>query len=142
MLAHRILASHLSGQPITRKELGNLERLCINASEQEAKAVNAERESIKYKQVEYMLPKIGQQFDALISGVTDWGLYVEDVESAAEGLVRVRTIGNDFYNYSAKDYALVGQKTKTKYTLGDKVRVKLVSADLASRQLDFELVAH
>ena len=140
MLAHRILASHLSGQPITRKELSNLEKMCINASEQEAKAVNAERESIRYKQVEYMLPKVGQTFDALISGVTDWGLYVEDVESAAEGLVRVRTIGNDFYNYSAKEYALVGQKTKTKYTLGDRVKVKLVSADLAARQLDFELV--
>ncbi len=141
MLAHRILASHLNGAPITRKELSSLERMCINASEQEAKAVNAERESIKYKQVEYMLPKVGQQFDALISGVTEWGLYVEDMESAAEGLVRVRTIGNDFFNYSPKEYALVGQRTKKKLTLGDRVRVKLVSADLAARQLDFELVA-
>ena len=86
----------LSGNPITRKEFSNLEKMCITASEQEAKAVNAERESIKYKQVEYMLPKVGQTFDAIISGVTDWGLYVEDVESAAEGLVRVRTIGSDF----------------------------------------------
>ena len=114
MLAHRILASHLNGTPITRKELGNLEKMCITASEQEAEAVQAERESIRYKQVEYMLPKIGQTFDALISGVTEWGLYVEDAESAAEGLVRVRTIGNDFYNYSAKEYALVGQRTEKK----------------------------
>ncbi|MCU1386454.1 MAG: RNAse ribonuclease [Acidobacteria bacterium] len=139
MLAHRILASHLGGQPITKKELSNLERMCINASEQEAKAVNAERESIKYKQVEYMLPKVGQTFDAIISGVTDWGLYVEDKESAAEGLVRVRTIGTDFYNYSAKENALVGHRTKTKYTLGDSIKVKLVAADLSARQLDLEL---
>ena len=139
MLAHRILASHLSGQPITRKEFSNLEKMCLTASEQEGKAVQAERESIRYKQVEYMLPKVGQTFEAIISGVTEWGLYVEDVESAAEGLVRVRTMGNDFYSYSPKEYALVGQRTKKKFTLGDRVKVKLVAADLAARQLDFEL---
>jgi exoribonuclease R len=76
----------------------------------------------------------------VISGVTDWGLYVEDKESAAEGLVRVRTLGNDFYTHSPKEYALVGQRTKKKYALGDTVRVKLVAADLAARTLDFELV--
>jgi ribonuclease R len=139
MLAHRILESHLNGAPITRREYTTLENMCITASGQEAKAVDAERESIRYKQVEYMLGKIGQTFDAIISGVTDWGLYVEDKESAAEGLVRVRTIGNDFYNYSAKEYALIGQRTKKKYALGDSVRVRLVAADLATRQLDFEL---
>jgi len=139
MLVHRILASHLDGNPLTNKEFGDLEKLCIAASGQEAKAVQAERDSIKYKLVEYMTGKIGQTFDALISGVTDWGLYVEDKATSAEGLVRVRSIGNDFYNYSAKEYALVGQKTQKKYALGDSVRVRLVAADLASRQLDFEL---
>ena len=142
MLAHRILASHLNSAPITRKELSNLEKMCITASEQEAEAVQAERESIRYKQVEYMLPKIGQTFDAIISGVTEWGLYVEDAESAAEGLVRVRTIGNDFYNYSQMEYALVGQRTKKKFTLGDSVNVKLVAADLAARTLDFVLTGN
>lgn len=140
MLVHRILASHLSGNPITRAEYGDLERLCIAASAREAEAVDAERESIRYKQVEFMQGKIGQTFDGVISGVTDWGLYVEEKESAAEGLVRVRSIGNDFYNYSAKDYALVGQRTKQKYALGDKVKIKLTGADLAARTLDFELV--
>ena len=139
MLVHRILASHLNGKPMTRREFGNLETLCIAASEQEAKAVDAERDSIRYKLVEYMGKKIGQTFDGVISGVTDWGLYVEEKESSAEGLVRVRTIGDDFYNYSPKEYALVGQRTKKKYALGDSVRVKLAAADLASRQLDFEL---
>ena len=139
MLVHRILASHLDGHPLTNKEFGDLEKLCIAASGQEAKAGQAERDSIKYKLVEYMTGKVGQTFDALISGVTDWGLYVEDKATSAEGLVRVRSIGNDFYNYSAKEYALVGQKTQKKYALGDSVRVRLVAADLSARQLDFEL---
>ena len=141
MLAHRILASHLAGTPITRREYGHLEKLCLDASAREAEAVNAERESIRYKQVEFMSGKIGQTFDATISGVTDWGLYVEEKESAAEGLVRVRTLGDDFYNYSAKEYALVGQRNKKKFALGDKLRVRLVGADLAARTLDFELAS-
>ncbi|HYF12954.1 MAG TPA: S1 RNA-binding domain-containing protein, partial [Candidatus Paceibacterota bacterium] len=95
---------------------------------------------IRYKQVEFMQGKIGQIFDAVISGVTDWGLYVEDTQSGAEGLVRVKTIGDDFYNYAPSQYALVGQKYKKKFTLGDRVKVKLTGADLAARTLDFELV--
>jgi ribonuclease R len=139
MLVHRILASHLNGKPVTRREYGHLEKLCIDASLREAEAAAAERESIKYKLVEYMQSKVGQECDAIISGVTDWGIYVEDKASSAEGLVRVATMGGDYFNYSAKEYALVGQKTKKKYALGDEVRVRLVSADLGSRQLDFEL---
>lgn len=140
MLVHRILASHLGGEPISSQEYESLERMCILASEQEAKAVDAERESIRYKQVEYLMGRVGETFSGVISGVTDWGLYVEEKESAAEGLVRVRSIGGDFYNYSQKEYALVGERTKEKYTLGDAVKVKLISADLAARTLDFELV--
>jgi len=140
MLAHRILASHLSGAPITRTEYGNLEKMCIAASAREAEAVDAERESIRYKQVEYMATKVGQEFDAVISGVTDWGLYVEEKLSAAEGLVRIRTLGQEFFNYAPKEYAIVGERTKKKYVLGDKVRIKLVGADLLARTLDFELV--
>jgi ribonuclease R len=139
MLVHRILASHLAGAPITRNEYATLEKMCIAASAREAEAVAAERESIKYKQVEYMSTKIGQVFEGVISGVTDWGLYVEDKDSGAEGLVRVRTIGTDFYNYSPKEYALVGMRTKKKYALGDPARVKLMATDLAARTIDFEL---
>ncbi|KKW38069.1 ribonuclease R [Candidatus Adlerbacteria bacterium RIFCSPHIGHO2_01_FULL_54_23] len=139
MLAHRILESHLNGKPITRKEYANLEKMCIEASEAEARAVDAERESVRYKQVEYMQDKIGQTFDGVISGVTEWGLYVEEKESAAEGLVHVRTLRDDYYNYSQKEYALVGARKKKKYALGDSVRVRLIAADLAMRQLDFEL---
>ncbi len=140
MLVHRILASYIEGHPLTKTEFGNLEKLCVAASAREAEAVEAERESIKYKQVEFMLGNIGKTFDATISGVTDWGIYVEEDETAAEGLVRVRTIGDEFFTYSAKQYALVGERSKKKYALGDRVRVKLVAADLAARTLDFELV--
>ena len=139
LLAHRIVESHLNGKPITRREYIDLEKRCLLASEQEAKATDADRESIRYKLVEYMLPKVGQTFDGIISGVTDWGLYVEEQKSSAEGLVRIRTIGDDFYNYSQKEYSLIGQKTKRKFSLGDRVRIKLVAADLSARQLDFEL---
>lgn len=140
MLVHRILASHLNGKPVTRTEYATLEKMCIAASAREAEAVSAERESIKYKQVEYMSSRIGQTFDAIISGVTDWGLYVEDKVTACEGLVRVRTIGDDFYSYAPKEYALIGQRTKKKYALGDPVRIKLVATDLSARTIDFELV--
>ena len=140
ILVHRILASHVNKKPLSKKEFGDLEKLALAASEAEAKAVAAERESIRYKQVEYMQHKVGEEFDAVISGVTDWGLYVEEKETAADGLVRVRTLGDDFYNYSQKEYALVGQRTKKKFALGDRVRVRLVGADLGARQLDFELV--
>lgn len=147
MLVHRILASHLpdrqaglNKKPITRTEYTKLERMCLDASAREAEAVSAERESIRYKQVEYMLNKVGKEFDAVISGVTDWGIYVEEKETAAEGLVRMRSIGDDFYTHSPKEYALVGQRTKKKHTLGDKVRVTLTAADLHARTLDFTLV--
>jgi ribonuclease R len=93
--------------------------MCIAASAREAEAVDAERESIKYKQVEYMSTKIGQTFEGVISGVTDWGLYVEEKESASRGLGARAHIGDDFYNYVAKEYALVGQRTKKKFALGD-----------------------
>jgi ribonuclease R len=140
MLVHRILASYIEGHPLTKQEFGDLEKLCIAASAREAEAVEAERDSIRYKQVEYMQSKIGKEFSGTISGVTDWGIYVEEDESASEGLVRVKTIGDDFYSYSQKEYALVGERKKQKFTLGDRVNVKLVAADLAARTLDFELV--
>lgn len=140
VLVHRILGNHLEGSPLKVEEYATLERQCVIASEQEAQAAEAERESVKYKQVEYMQDKIGKTFDAIVSGVTDWGLYVEDTYSAAEGLVRIASIGNEFYRYDQKSYSLVGEKTGKKYALGDAVRVKLVNADLSARQLDFELV--
>ena len=140
MLVHRILASHLNGKPITRREYAHLERLCIEASEAEAKAVDAERESIRYKQVEFMTGKIGQTFDAVISGVTDWGVYVEEKESRSEGMVRLASMKSDFFTYEPKKYRVKGNRTGKVYSLGGEVRIKLTRADMEERVLDFELV--
>lgn len=139
VLVHRILDSHITGNPITRREYVDLEKMCIAASEQEARATDAERQSVKLKQVEFMADKVGQTFGGVISGVTDWGIYFEDEDTAAEGLIRVSTLGDDFYVLKQKEYALVGERTKRKLSLGDRVRAKLVGADIISRQLDFVL---
>jgi ribonuclease R len=140
MLVHRAVAQHLSGEPMKREEYATLEKLAIHSSEQEAKAVSAERDSIKYKQVEYLQPKVGQTFDAIVSGVADWGVYVEESESKADGLIRVRSLGGgDYYQYDKKRYAMVGTRTGKRFSLGDKVKVKLLSADLTTRQIEFGL---
>lgn len=141
MLVHRVLASHIGGNPLSAEEFASLERLCIHSSEQEAKAVSAERDSIKYKQVEYMIPKVGQTFDAIVSGVADWGIYIEEMETKADGLVRVRSIAGDYFVNDKKNFAMVGQKTGTKFSLGDSVKVKLIAADLSTRQLEFALAS-
>ena len=138
-LVHRILANHLDNAPIARDEYVALEKLCLAASQREAQAADAERESIKYKQVEFMQDKVGQAFDGVISGVVEWGIYVEEKETGAEGLIRIATLGDDFYNFAPKAYALIGERKHKKYALGDQVRVKLVAADLISRQLEFAL---
>jgi ribonuclease R len=141
MLVHRVLASHIGGNPLSAEEFASLERLCIHSSEQEAKAVSAERDSIKYKQVEYMIPKVGQTFDAIVSGVADWGIYIEEMETKADGLVRVRSIAGDYFVNDKKNFAMVGQKTGAKFSLGDSVKVKLIAADLSTRQLEFALAS-
>ena len=140
ILVHRIVKSHLKGKVISSGEYNRYEKLATYSSEREAEATKAERDSIKYKQVEYMSELIGEEFDATISGVTDWGLYVEDVETKSEGLVHIRNIGDDYYTFDKKNYAIVGKRKKNKFALGDSVRVKLVGADLDARTLDFKFV--
>ncbi len=140
LLVHRMLKAHLGGKPILRSESAHYERLAIKSSEREAEAVAAERESVKYKQVEYMMSHIGEEFDATISGVVEWGVYVEEVNTKSEGLVSVRNMKDDYYEYDSRSFSLVGRRTKARRALGDRVRVKLVAADLDRRQLDFVLV--
>ncbi len=140
MLVHRILAAHLQGKPMPKNVTAQLEGLCITSTEQEIKAADAERDSIRYKQIEFMLTKIGQEFDGTVTGVTDWGLYVEEALSAAEGLVHIKNIGDEFFSHSAKEYALIGERTKKKYALGDKVRVRLTGGSILDRTLDFLLI--
>ncbi|MBX4206320.1 S1 RNA-binding domain-containing protein, partial [Candidatus Parcubacteria bacterium] len=94
----------------------------------------------KYKQVEYMSERVGQEFDATVSGVSEWGIYVEEANTKAEGMVKLRDLKDDFYELNEKTYSIVGKSTGKKYSLGDKVRVKLVNADPERKTLDFQFV--
>ncbi len=140
MMAHRLLRRHLDGSIISAQEVARFERLSVQSSEREMEAVRAERDSIKYKQVEYMAPKLGQEFDGVISGVSDWGIYVEEKESKSEGMVRLSSMRDDYYEHLASAYAVKGQRNGKVYRLGDTVRFKVVRANLEEKQLDYEIV--
>jgi len=140
MMVHRMLRRHLDGSLIGQKETAKFERVSIQCSLREMEAVSAERDSIKFKQTEYMMNRIGTIFDAVITGVADWGIYVQDVDSLAEGMVRLATIKSDYFEHEAKKYRIKGQRTGKVYLLGDPVKVKLTRADKEERQLDFELI--
>lgn len=142
MMVHRILKNHLKGTPASAKEIAEYNYLAIKSSEREVEAIQAERDSIKYKQVEYMLDKVGQEFNGVVTGVTDFGIFVEETKIKAEGLVRMSTIGGDYYILDQQKYRVVGERSKKSFTLGDTVKVKLVAASLDSRTLDFEFVGN
>jgi len=139
VMVHRILKGHLKGNPLSAQELQLYERLSIQSSEREVAAAEAERDSIKMKQVEYMSSKIGQEFDALVSGIAEWGMYVSENESKAEGLIRLKDINDDYYVADTANYRIVGEKKKRTFRLGDPIRVKLTGANLDERTLDFAL---
>ncbi len=138
MMVHRLLERYLAGGRSVN--IQKLEDQCKHSSEMEQLAANAERSSIKYKQVEFMGDHMGQIFDGVISGVTEWGLYVELNENKCEGLVPVRELADDFYDFDEKNYCLTGRRKNVRYRLGDNVRVKVVRANLERKQLDFMLV--
>jgi ribonuclease R len=136
--------SFLSGKKTEREKtkdhLLEYEKMSIIASEQEKRAADAERASTKYKQVEYMSTRLGQTFLGAISGMTEWGIYVEELETKCEGLVRMRDMQDDFYVFNEKKLELVGQKKKKKYRLGDRVKIKVKGVDLERKTIDYELV--
>lgn len=138
MMVHRLLEKYLAGGRSVNLE--KLEEQCKHSSEMEQLAANAERASIKYKQVEYMSDRLGQEYDGVISGVTEWGLYVELDENKCEGLVPIRDLADDFYDLDEKNYTLVGRKRNNRYRLGDRIRVKVARANLDRKQLDFAIV--
>jgi ribonuclease R len=140
LLVHRLLESHLDGTKIDPNELANYQRTAVHITDKEIAAADAERSSIKYKQVEFMSDKIGRTLQGTITGVTEWGIYVEDSETKAEGMVSVRALSDDYYELHEKQYALVGRKTKKRYTLGDKIKFKIVKTDLDRKTIDCELV--
>jgi ribonuclease R len=106
----------------------------------ERKAESAERMSVKYKQAEYMLDKIGQEFDGLISGVSKWGIFVEIIGNKCEGMVRLRDMTDDFYYLDEDNYQVIGTRKGIQYKLGDKVRIRVKKIDLPRKQMDFSLV--
>jgi ribonuclease R len=140
LMAHRLLRKHLDNKTVGPKESALIEQIAVQSSAREMEAVMAERDSIKFKQVEYMMNKIGEEFNGVISGVADWGIYVQEQDSLADGMVKLSSIKSDYFEHEAKKYRIKGQKTGKVYRLGDEVRVKLVRADKDDRQLDFELI--
>jgi len=139
MMVHRLMAAYLSSKKLSASDV-DLEHHCKHASEMEKKAANAERASVKFMQVQFLMDKVGQTFDALISGVTEWGLFVEIQENKCEGLVRLQDIDDDFYVFDEDNFCVVGYRSGRKYQLGDRVMVMLKKADLVRKQLDFELI--
>lgn len=140
LMVHRILENHLNGGKISKDEFAKFEKIAAETSQKEVTVAEAERESIKYKQVEFMADKVGQIFDCAVSGVTEWGMYVEDPETKAEGMVKLKEMEGDIFTLDEKNYCIVGTRTKKKYSLGDSVRARLVAADLERKTLDFKLV--
>jgi ribonuclease R len=140
LLVHRLLFRYLTNGKIESDEIAKYQNMADESSEREIEAAEAERASIKYKQVEYMQEHVGEEFDATVSGVSEWGVYVEEVNTKAEGMVRLKDMTDDFYELNKKMYAIIGKKTGKKYSLGDKVRVKLTNADAERKALDFAFV--
>ena len=138
LMVHRLLTLYLAGKESANKGFYEIE--CQHASDREVVAADAERTSIKYKLVEYMQDKVGMEFDGHVSGVTEWGMYVEIEPSKVEGMVSLREIWSDFYEFDEERYRLVGKRTHKIYRLGDKVRIRVKNANLEQRLLDYELV--
>ncbi|MCI6049795.1 ribonuclease R [Phocaeicola plebeius] len=137
LMVHRLLTRYLAGGRSAQAD--KYETLCEHSSAMEQTAASAERASVKYKQVEFMGERIGEVYDGVISGVTEWGLYVEINENKCEGMIAMRDLGNDFYEFDEKNYCLIGRRHHQKFSLGDPIRIKVARANLAKKQLDFVL---
>ena len=137
MMVHRLVTKYMDGGRSVSET--KYEDLCDHSSNMEQIAANAERASIKYKQVEFMSEHLGQTYDGVISGVTEWGLYVELNENKCEGLVPIRDLDDDYYEFDEKNYCLLGRRKKRQYRLGDPITIKVAQANLERKQLDFQL---
>ncbi|TFH28110.1 MAG: ribonuclease R [Bacteroidia bacterium] len=138
LMVHRLLAHYLEQGESKNAEI--YEKRCQHASEMERRAVDAERASTKYKQVEFMQDKLGMHFDGVVSGLTDWGIYVEIVENKCEGMVSIKSIADDFYEFNEEEYMIVGRHSGKKFEIGDEVKIEVMNANLSRRQLDYKLV--
>ncbi len=141
VLTHRLLMRVLESDYPKEEERGFYDKLCMQASRREKEASDAERGSIKYKQVEYMSYRIGEEFDGMVSGVSEWGIYVEEKKSKCEGMIRLRDLGDDFYNFDQKGGRVFGERTGVEYKIGTPVKIKVKNANLELRMIDYVLVA-
>ena len=137
-MVHRLLTRYQAGGRSANKE--HYEELCQHSSDMEIVAQNADRDSVKYKMVEYMADKVGQEYDAHISGITSYGIYCEIDDNHCEGMVSMHDLGDDYYDFDERNYCLVGRRHHNRYQLGDAVRIKVAKANIDKRQLDFTLV--
>lgn len=138
MMVHRLLQRYLDKKPSANTVV--YEEKCKHSSEMEQLAMNAERTSIKYKAVEFMKDKVGEEFEGYISGLTEWGIYVEIQPYKIEGMILIRDIEDDFFYFDEETYTLIAHYSDRKYTIGDKIKIKVVKADIVKRQLDFKIV--
>jgi len=138
MMVHRLLTHYLDKGK--NEEKNRWEELCKHSSNREHLATEAERSSIKYKLAEYMQDKVGQEFEGSVSGITEWGMYVEIEPTKVEGMVMLREIKEDFFIYDEKNYCLIGKSTRKRFTLGDKVRIKVSKTNLEQKLIDYTLV--
>ena len=140
LLVHRVLAKHLHNEPFGDKDIVAFQHIAESSTRREISAAEAERESKKLKQVEYMSTRLGKVFEGTITGVTKWGMYVEENESRSEGMIGMRSLGDDYFVFNEKSYSIIGEKSGKVFTLGDKVKFKAVAADLDKKTLDYVLV--
>jgi ribonuclease R len=140
LLVHRILANHLYHQKFSDREIVTFGKIAEQSSEREIAAAEAERASKKYKQVEYMSERVGNVYDGIISGIAEWGIYIEEIETKSEGMIKISELGDDYFEIDKKTYSVIGQRSKKKFRLGDKVRFKVIAADLEKKMLDYKLV--
>lgn len=138
LMVHRLLFAYMQDAPGVAKE--EYEMLCEQASEMERRAVDAERMSVRYKQAEYMLDKVGQEFEALISGVSKWGIFAEIKGTKCEGMIRLRDLEDDYYFLDEENYQILGQRYGHCFKLGDRIRIRVKRIDLAKKQMDYEWV--
>jgi len=139
LLVHRILMKHLHNEPFGDRDIVTFQKIADSSTDREIDAADAERSSKKLKQVEYMSTKIGKTFKGTISGVTKWGMYVEEAESKSEGMINFNNLGDDYYVFDPKTYSITGERTKKKFTLGDPITFKVVGADLDKKILDYAI---
>ena len=140
VMVHRLLQYYLDGGKLAKEE--EYEEKCAHSSDMENLATNAERDSIKYMQIKYMQDHQDQEFLGVISGVTEWGIYVEIISNKCEGMVRLQDLNDDRYEFDREEFAVIGQRTKNVYQLGDEVYVKVKNADLVKKHLDFTMLGH